>query len=121
VFALGGPTTRDDAVDAGYFAVRAAMAKGLVEAAEFVTRYGISGTGAPVLVRLLGQIAVRFGTPVSEKEILQSVPIIGALGGAAINVVFLNHFQDLARGHFIVRRLERKYGGEPVRSVYATL
>ena len=97
VFALGGPTTRDDAVDAGYFAVRAAMAKGLEEAAQFATKSGISRKAAPVLVRFLAQIAVRFGIPVSEKVVAQSVPIIGALGGAAINILFLNHFQDLTR------------------------
>jgi hypothetical protein len=58
---------------------------------------------------------------VSEKFVAQSVPVIGAAGGAAINVMFMTHFQDLARGHFIVRRLERKYGAEHVRAVYATL
>jgi hypothetical protein len=121
VFALGGPTTLDHSVDAGYFAIRAAMAKTLEEAAQHVAKSGISHKGAPVLVRFLGQVAVRFGIPVSEKVVAQSVPIIGALGGAAINVLFLNHFQDLARGHFIVRRLERKYGSEPVQRAFSAL
>ena len=30
----------------------------------------------------------RFGVPVSEKVVVQSLPLIGALGGAAIDVVF---------------------------------
>jgi hypothetical protein len=63
----------------------------------------------------MAQVAARFGVPVSEKVMAQSVPVIGAAGGAAINVVFINHFQDLARGHFIVRRLERKYDPETVK------
>ena len=31
-------------------------------------------------------------------------------GGAAINVLFIDHFQNMARGHFTVRRLERAFG-----------
>jgi hypothetical protein len=33
-------------------------------------------------------------------------------------VLFSQHFQSLAEGHFIVRRLERKYGSEVVRQDY---
>jgi len=48
----------------------------------------------------------------------QAVPIVGAAGGAGINLLFLDHFQETARGHFVVRRLERRYGKERVRSAY---
>jgi hypothetical protein len=51
----------------------------------------------------------------------QSVPVIGAAGGALINILFIDHFQDMARGHFIVRRLERKYGEESVEATYNSL
>ncbi len=47
--------------------------------------------------------------------------MIGAVGGAAINLAFVEHFQDLARGHFTVRRLERVYGPELVRAEYDRL
>ncbi|MHC4816392.1 MAG: EcsC family protein, partial [Planctomycetota bacterium] len=77
--------------------------------------------GAPVIVRLLAQIAARFNTVVGEKIIAQGVPVVGALGGAAINVLFIDHFQDMARGHFIVRRLERGYGEEEIRKRYEQL
>ena len=55
-----------------------------------------------------------------------SVQLSGGLGesetgGAAINTIFMGHFQDMARGHFIVRRLERMYGEEVVKSTYDTL
>jgi hypothetical protein len=49
------------------------------------------------------------------------VPIVGAAGGSIINVLFMNHFQEMARGHFIVKRLERKYGTERVRAAYNQL
>ena len=32
--------------------------------------------------------------------------------------LFLDHFQNMARGHFIVRRLEREFGDEVVREEY---
>jgi hypothetical protein len=46
------------------------------------------------------------------------IPLIGAASAATINVVFINHFQEMARGHFVVRRLERKYGKELVKANY---
>jgi len=47
--------------------------------------------------------------------------VVGAFGGAAVNMVFIRHFQDMARGHFAVRRLERAYGQDLVRSEYERL
>lgn len=118
VFALGGPSSTDDSSEAAYFTVRAALAQAIREAAEHIASRGAAGKGAPVVVRLLTQIASRFGIVISEKTALQAAPIIGAAGGATINVVFIDHFQKMARGHFIVRRLERKYGQAPVRAWY---
>jgi len=50
-----------------------------------------------------------------------SVPAIGAVGGALINSIFINHFQDMAQGHFVVRRLERLYDKELVQEEYEGL
>jgi EcsC protein family len=74
-----------------------------------------------VLVRLLTQIASRFGVVVTQKFAAQAVPIVGALGGAAVNYAFIDHFQEIARGHFTVRRLERRYGKGAVRAAYEKL
>jgi len=38
-----------------------------------------------------------------------------------VNYAFIEHFQDVARGHFTVRRLERIYGKILVRSEYERL
>ena len=54
----------------------------------------------------------------TQKVAAQALPVIGALGGAAVNYAFMEHFQDVARGHFTVRRLERTYGKELVRREY---
>ncbi len=55
------------------------------------------------------------------KMVAQSLPVIGAAGGALLNTLFIDHFQDPTRGHFTVRRLERSYGRETVRVAYLRL
>ena len=69
-------------------------------------------------MRLIARIASRFGVVVSEKAAAEAVPIVGAAGGATVNLLFINHFQAMARGHFIIRSLERKWGGEVVKRGY---
>jgi hypothetical protein len=118
VFALGGSSAADDASETGYFAVRAGMAKVMADAAKYIAERGLAAEGGPVVARFIAAIAARFSTVVSEKVAAQAVPVLGAVGGASINVLFMNHFQDVARGHFTVRRLERRYGPERVREAY---
>ncbi len=119
VFALGGPARSDDAAETGYFAVRAALAGALSEASTYLAQKGLAEEGAPVLVRLVARIAQRFSVQVGEKLAAEFLPLIGAIGGATVNLVFIDHFQSMARGHFALRRLERAYGEEVVRSAYA--
>ncbi|WP_339133623.1 MAG: EcsC family protein [Candidatus Electrothrix sp. GW3-4] len=118
VFALGGPSNSDDAAETGYFAIRAALAQSVTKAAEYIAEKGIAEEGAPVLVRLIIQVAERFSIQVTEKAAAQAIPAVGAAGGALVNTLFIDHFQDMAHGHFIVRRLERKYGTELVKATY---
>lgn len=118
VLALGGRAKGDDAAETAYFAARAAMAKAVSEAARYLAQQGAVQHGAPVVVRLIAQLASRFSVNVSQKIAAQAVPVLGAVGGAVINTVFIDHFQDMARGHFIVRRLERRHGVDEVRRVY---
>ena len=119
VLALGGTSKSDDGSEIGYFAARAAMARAVSEAASYLAAHGITQQGAPAVVRLIAQVASRFSIVVSEKAAAQAVPIVGAIGGAVINTLFIDHFQDMARGHFIVRRLERLHGAEAVQLAYA--
>ena len=121
VFALGGPTSKDDASESGYFTVRAALAQSVTKAAEYITGKGLAEEGAPALVRLIIRIAERFSIQVTDKAAAQAIPAIGAAGGAIINTIFIDHFQDMARGHFIIRRLERKYGPKIVEETYKNI
>lgn len=117
VFALGSRTEADDLASSGYFAVRTALARTISQAAKIAVGKG-AAESAPVIVKLLSQIASRFGIVVSQKVAASAVPIIGALGGAAVNAAFMAHFRAVARAHFTVRRLERRYGEAPVRAAY---
>ncbi len=118
VFALGGRPESDDSTETGYYAVRTVLARAITEAAKYISERGLAEEGAPVLVRLIAIISARFGIVVTEKAAATTVPVIGALGGASINLLFMEHFQNMAHGHFTIRRLERAYGLEAVRAEY---
>ena len=36
-------------------------------------------------------------------------------------MMFMSHFQEIAEGHFTVRRLERRYGNDAVRNLYQSM
>jgi EcsC protein family len=121
VFAFGTGGEPQPFMESSYFAMRGVLAKSVSEAARYVVERGLAEESAPVIVRLVTQIATRFGVVVSQKLAAQAVPLIGAAGGAAVNYAFIDHFQSVARGHFAVRRLERIYGPELVRAEYERL
>jgi hypothetical protein len=118
VFALGARPGSVEATESGYFVARGMLAKSITEAVRFIAERGMVEEGAPVLVRFIAQVASRFGVVVTQKLAAQTLPVVGALGGAAMNYAFIDHFQDVARGHFTIRRLERAYGKEIVRAQY---
>lgn len=121
VFALGGTSKDDDASEGGYYAVRSVLAKSISDASEFLVRKTMTDEGAPLLIKFITMVAERFGIQVTEKAAAQAIPSLGAAGGAIINTLFMDHFQSMARGHFIVRRLERKYGRELIERYYREL
>jgi len=121
VFALGGRNKNDDAAESSYWAVRAALSKAVSDAAAYFAEKGLMERSAPAIVRLISSIASRFGVVVSEQLAAKAIPVIGAAGGSMINLLFLDHFQDMARGHFIVKRLEAKHGVPAVRDTYNSI
>ncbi|MGZ8217798.1 EcsC family protein [Methylomagnum sp.] len=121
VFALGGRSKDDDAADAGYYGIRLALAMHFTRVSEQVVSQGIVRWNPPTVVRFIADVAARFGVVVTEKAALQMVPILGAGTGSLINLIFMEHFQDIARAHFIMRRLERSYGIEFMRAEYDRL
>jgi hypothetical protein len=125
VFSFGGATREDDAMESTYFATRMSLQEVFATAATVVAKASAAelaqmlrnGT-APALVRLLGKIAARFNVVVAQKFIAQSIPVLGAITGATVNVAFLDHFNHVAQYHFGIRRLERLYGSEVVQTRY---
>ena len=90
--------------------MRGVLAKSVTEAARFVAERGFIEEGAPIVVRFISQVASRFGVVLTQKFAAQALPLVGALGGASVNYLFVEHFQETVQGHFTVRRLERAYG-----------
>lgn len=121
VFALGGNSKIDDGTESGYFAVRTLLARTVSKSVEYVTVKGLTEEGLPIILRLLTKVAERFSIQISEKAAAQALPLVGAVGGALINTIFINHFQDMATGHFIIRKFERLYGKEQTRKIYDEL
>jgi hypothetical protein len=118
VLALGAGDAAGDPSEIGYFGIRAALAREVSQALEHLASQTSSRESAPVLIRLIEVIGSRFGMVVSEKVAAGAVPVIGALGSATVNALFMDHYQDMAHGHFAIRRLERRYGPLLVRAEY---
>ena len=129
VFALGSnKTDSDNAAESAYYSTRATLAlemKAALKAVEKMSTQAIQDAlqrgQMPLLIKFIGTIGSRFGLTVSEKLVAQAIPIIGSAGGAAINLMFIQHFQDMAEGHFTIKRLENKYGEERIEAVYLSL
>lgn len=121
VFALGGITSSDDDAESGYYTIRITLTGTVANTAQSLASRGVSAQSAPPLMRLIADTAARFSIPITQKAAAQAAPIISAAGGALINTLFINHFQDIARGHFIVRRLEQVCEPELVRARFAGL
>jgi hypothetical protein len=120
VFAFGGRSGDDTYTELGYFELRAALALHLSVVSHHVAACGLNGR-LPGMVNLIRSIAARFGVVISEKAAFQMVPVLGAAAGALVNRAFTDHFQNVAAGHFTVRRLERKYGCEVIEAAYRAI
>lgn len=91
VFASAGPLASDDGSDLG-----------------FVTaRLTVTGAG---LNSLIARVAPRLSAVLGQKLAAQTVPVLGAVAGAAVNHAFTSYYQEMARVHFGLRRLARDSG-----------
>ena len=121
VLGMGGTSIADDDADYGYFIMRGALAQAVSKASSEIATKGFTTHGSAALLRLLNTIAARFSVQVSEQIAAKSIPAIGAVLGALVNTVFIDHFQQVAHGHFTVRRLERQYGTDAVQAAYQAI
>ncbi|SDG64208.1 MULTISPECIES: EcsC family protein [unclassified Duganella] len=134
VFSHGSSSTQsDDATDTSYYTARVALAETMAETAKALSKLaaekaakGISqgvsaSTAGKWMARFIDAVATRFGIVITEKAALQAAPLLGALTGATINSLFMDFYQDVARGHFTVLRLEKLYGQETVKTRFEAL
>ena len=122
VFALGGHSRDDDAAETGYYGLRMALEASIAGASRYIAQHGLARrSGAPILVDCVAALSQRFALSLSERAAAGLIPVIGALGAACVNSLFIQHFQDVARSHFTIRRLERQYGQRLIRAEYNKL
>ncbi|MDG1892134.1 MAG: EcsC family protein [Verrucomicrobiota bacterium] len=121
VFAYEGGGKAEERSEKHYWAVRMALAKAVSEAAAYAASAKTVNQSLPALSRLVSAIASRFGVMVSEHFAAKSIPLLGALGGMGINLIFVQHFQNIARAHFIIRRLEKKHGNATIQELYQSV
>lgn len=129
VFGLEGK--KSNSADAGYYAARAGMpafaaafSKELGKIAKDAANKGaskVSSEAAKWFAELIAKVATRFGVTITEKMAAQAVPVVGALTAATLNVLFTDFYQDMARGHFVVLRLEEKYGDPAIQTAYSKI
>ena len=91
VFAAAGPLDADDGSDMGFLAARIT-----------ITGAGVQG--------LIAKVAPRLSLALGQKLAAQTVPVLGAVAGAAVNYAFTSYYQDIARVHFGLKRLARESG-----------
>ena len=120
VFAYGSKPNSDN-VGVGYYAARALISKYTHDVAALALERGAIDASAPVVASFVGEIVSRFGLVVSDKVAAGALPVLGAVGGATVNMIFMDHFQRIAQGHFALRRLERTYGSANIRARYNEL
>ena len=91
VFASAGPMADDDGSETAFFSAR----------------IGLSGAA---LSKILHTVAPRLAAAMGQKLAAQSVPIMGAAAGAAINYTFTAYYREMAHVHFALRRMSVEAG-----------
>lgn len=88
IFSAAGPLSRDDGTDMAFLSARVAL------------------TG-PAIHGIIARVAPRLAVVLGQKLAAQTVPLIGAVAGAATNYAFTSYYQEMARVYFGLRALAR--------------
>lgn len=86
VFSASSPLETDDGSDLAFF----------------TTRVVVSGTAMQALI---ARVAPRLAVVLGQKLAAQTVPVLGAVAGAATNYAYASFYRDMAHVHFGLRRL----------------
>lgn len=86
VFSAAGPLEADDGADLGFISARMTL------------------TG-PAVRGMIARVAPRLATVLGQKLAAQTVPVLGAVAGAATNYAYTSYYQEMAHVHFGLRKL----------------
>jgi hypothetical protein len=86
VFAAAGPLAHDDGADLGFLSLRLTLTGGAVQ-------------------KVIAAVAPRLAAVLGQKLAAQTVPVLGAVAGAATNYAYTSYYQNIAHVHFGLRRL----------------
>lgn len=103
---------------AGYFAAREGLVAPTERAVEYLTNTFMVDDESSELDGYVGVVAARFRRQIETHVAAEAALDIGAHYTSAVKLLLIDHFLDIARGHFVVRRLERLYGAQEVRTTY---
>ncbi len=100
VFASGSPMGGDDGVNTAFIGARLSLS-------------------GPALQRLIATLAPKIAAALGQKLAAQSIPVLGAVSGAALNATFLNHYRELARIRFALLRHAQTHDADRVMLRFA--
>jgi hypothetical protein len=86
VFSAAGPLAQDDGSDLAFL----------------TTRMALSGKAVQAVIH---KVAPRLAVVMGQKLAAQTVPILGAVAGAATNYAYTSYYQEMAHVHFRLRKL----------------
>ena len=86
VFSAAGPLEHDDGSDLAFISTRVLVTGSAIQA-------------------LIARVAPRLAVVLGQKLAAQTVPVLGAVAGAATNYAYTSYYQDMAHVHFGLRRL----------------
>ena len=118
VFVLGVPNSSSVDNDSAYFTIRDELAKVVNESVAFTAEKGLTQEAIPALAEFINELGKRYETIVNLKIATDIGPVHADYYRLKINSIFIDHIHDMAHGHFTIRRLEREYSPEFIRSEY---
>lgn len=127
VFTLGSShTSADDEMDAAYISARLAYHGLIRELASFISTHSLKDvlfaleTGTlPALVKFASLFIPALERTLLRGVLSKGIPVISAIGSAALNAGFCQYFTRAARYHFGLMHLESRYGEQRVHDHYA--
>jgi hypothetical protein len=99
VLSSGGPLAEDDGVNTSFLGARLTLSGAAVQ-------------------KILAKVVPKFAAAISQKLAAQTVPVLGAVAGAALNTAFVTYYRELAHIRFALLRLSVLHGAEPVRRAF---